>query len=58
MDDKKLSHKNPEVISYIINEVKKHFGDLSIVRRNKHTFLGTNIEIKDSTIKVDMVEQL
>ena len=26
VDDKNLSHKNPEVISDIINEVRKHFG--------------------------------
>ena len=55
VDDNKLLHTNPEVISYIINEVKKHFGDLSIVRGNNHTFLGINIEIKYITIQVDMV---
>ena len=58
VDDNKLSHKNSYVISDIINEVKKHFGELSIVRDNKHAFLGVNIEIKDRTVQFDTVEQL
>ena len=58
VDDNKLLHKNPEVISYIINEVKKHFGELSVLKENKHTFLGINTYINNSKIQVDMVEQL
>ena len=38
VDDNKLLHTNPEVISYIINEVKKSYGELSVVRGKKHTF--------------------
>ena len=41
-----------------MNEVEKNLGKLSVVRWKKHTLLGINIEIKDNTIKVDMVEQL
>ena len=52
-----LSHKKPAVISYIINKVKIYFGDLSIVRGNKHTFLGTKFEIRDSIIHVGMIKQ-
>ena len=58
MDDSKLSHKNPEMISYIINELKKIFGELYVVRGNKHTFLGMNIEVKYSKIQVDMEKKL
>ena len=58
MDDNKLSNKNPEVISDIINEVKKHFEDIFFVTGNKHTFLVINIEINHSTIQFDMVKQL
>ena len=46
VDDNKLSHKNTEMVSDIINEVKKHFGEMSVVRGNKHNLLGVNIEIK------------
>ena len=51
----KMSHKKPSVISDIM---KKYLEDLSIVIGNKHTLLGINIEIKESIIQVDMVEQL
>ena len=50
VDDNKLLHKNPEVISDIINEVKKHFGEIYVVRLNKHNLLVINIYIKDNTI--------
>ena len=58
VDDNTLLHKNPEVISDIINEVRKHFVKISVVRGNKHTFMGINIEIKYSAIQFDVVEQL
>ena len=58
MYDNNLSHKNPAVISDTINKLKKHFGDLSIVRGNQHTFLGINIEIKENIIQVDKVKHL
>ena len=53
-----MSHKNPAVISDIINKWKKHIGYLSIVRGNRHTLLGMNINIKLSIIQVDTIEQL
>ena len=58
MENNKLSHKNPEVISDLINELKKHFGDLYVVGGNMHNFLGTNIEKKDRMAQVNMVEKL
>ena len=58
VDDNKLSHKNPEVILDIINEVEEHFVELSIVIGNKHTLLVMNIDIKGNTIQVDMDKQL
>ena len=44
------------MISDIINEAKIIFGELSVVRGYKHTFFDINIDIKDSTIQVDMFE--
>ena len=43
------------MISDIINEEKKSFGELSVVKGNSHTFLGMNIEIKETMTQVDMV---
>ena len=45
VDDNNFSFKNPEVISNITKEIKKHFGYLSSVRGKKHTFLRMNIEL-------------
>ena len=42
----------------MIKKLKKHFGNISVVRGNKHIFSGVNIEIKDKIIKIDMVKQL
>ena len=58
MNDNKLSHKNPALISDIIDKLQKQFGNLYVVRENKHTLLGMSIDIKDNIIKVDMVEHL
>ena len=56
--ESKRSHKNPSLISDIINKAKKHFGDLSVVRGKQDNFLGTYIEIKENIIQVYMVEEL
>ena len=59
VDDNKVSHEDPEVVSKVIQTLKGHFGDLKVVRGTKHTFLGMNIEIlKDKKIQIDMREQL
>ena len=58
VEDNKLLHKNTEVILDIINEVKKHFGEIYVVRGNNHILLEMNIDIEDNTIQVYMVEQL
>ena len=58
VDDNKVSHEDPEVVSKVIQTMKKHFGDLKVSRGKKHTFLGMNIEILDKKIQIDMREQL
>ena len=58
VDDRKMSQETPALILNIINKVKKRFGNLYVVRGNKHTFLGTNIDIKYNIIKFDRVKRL
>ena len=59
VDDNKISHEDPEVVTDTIDLMKKHFGDLTVTRGNKHRFLGMNITInqKDS-IEIEMKDQL
>ena len=43
VDANKLLHKNPDMIYDIINEANNGFGELSVVKGNKHNFLVINI---------------
>ena len=59
VDDNKISHDDPEVVTEVIELMKKHFGDLTITRGNKHRFLGMNITInKGKSIEIEMKDQL
>ena len=40
--DKNILHRNPEVVSDIINEMKKHSGEIYAVRGNNSNLLGVN----------------
>ena len=53
-----MSQKKPSEVSDIINKLKKKIVYISVVRGNKHTFLGMYIEIKGNIKEVDMVKQL
>jgi hypothetical protein len=60
VDDNKLSHKDPEVVTMILDEIKKHFGELVISRGNKHDLLGMHVEMnrKNKTVEIQMKDQL
>ena len=53
VDDKKLSHADPNVVSDIITVVKGYFGPLVTTRGTKHTFLGMDIEFcENGSVKI------
>ena len=55
VDDNKFTHFSEDIITVVVHIMKKHFEYLVIYSRNKHTFLGMNIElVKDVKIKIDM----
>ncbi len=58
VDDNKISHKDPDVKTDIINKISAHFGKLSVSRGSKHDYLGMNIEFKDGKVYVDMEDQV
>ena len=43
VDNNKVSHEDPGVVSKVIQNLKDNFGDLKVVRGNKHTFLGRTL---------------
>ena len=59
VDDNKVSHVDPQVVTDVIDLMKSHFGELTVTRGKKHRFLGMNIEInKDRNIEIEMKDQL
>mmetsp|Transcript_6126 Transcript_6126/g.8912 ORF Transcript_6126/g.8912 Transcript_6126/m.8912 type:complete len:317 (-) Transcript_6126:68-1018(-) len=59
VDDTKLSHVGPEVVTNILDTVKEHFGERVINRGNKHDLLGMKIEIDrdKKNVIIDMRDQ-
>jgi len=43
VDDNKLSHVQPEVVTKVLEVIKAHFGELEISRGDEHNLLGMNI---------------
>ena len=59
VDDNKLSYVYPNVVTVILEEFKKHFGDLVISRGDTHDFLGMTIKIRnDKNVKLIMKHQI
>ena len=47
------------MVTQVIDLMKKHFGDLTVTRGNKHRFLGMNITInEEKNLEIEMKDQL
>ena len=59
VDDTKISHVNPDVVTKIIDTLESHFGKMSVTRGREHTFLGMNIRYNDNqTATITMKQYL
>ena len=59
MDDEKVLHNDPEVVTQVIDLMKSYFWDLTVTRGNKHRFLGMNVTINSQkSIEIEMKDQL
>ena len=58
VDNNTVSHKDPTVVTQVLDQISKYFGDLSITRGNKHDFLGMNIKIKNKKVYINMEHQV
>ena len=47
VDDTKVSHKKPEVVTMIIGLLETRFGKMTVKRGKYHTFVGMNFELAD-----------
>jgi hypothetical protein len=57
VDDTKISHVNPDVVTSMIEKMEEKFGKMTVTRGKVHTFLGMKITLqKDGTVKIEMKE--
>ena len=54
VDDLKVSHKCPKVVSSLLLTIEKKFGKMTIKRGNVQTYFGMDIEIVDRKIRICM----
>ena len=47
VDDMKLSHVHPEVVTHVIKNIEQHFGKMTVRRGRVHEFLGMVIDYSD-----------
>jgi Reverse transcriptase (RNA-dependent DNA polymerase) len=59
VDDNKISHVDPEVVSQIIHKIEEQFGKMTVTRGPEHTFLGMKFVFNnDTTVSVSMKSYL
>ena len=58
VDNNKISHRDPEVVSEVLDAIPGHFGDLLISRGRKRGFLGMNIEFKERMVLIKTEDQV
>ena len=58
VNDNKISHRDPAVVTSVLNAISEQFGNLSISRGTKHDFLGMNIEFKERMVFIEMEGQV
>jgi Reverse transcriptase (RNA-dependent DNA polymerase) len=55
VDDTKISHINPNVVTSVINILEHRFGKMTVTRGHQHKFLGMNITyLGDGTATIHM----
>ncbi len=59
VDDTKISHVKPDVVTNIIEHIESKFGKMTVTRGKEHTFLGMDIKFNDNeTVTISMNKHL
>jgi Reverse transcriptase (RNA-dependent DNA polymerase) len=60
VDDTKISHEDPEVVTMIISKLESKFGKMTVMRGDAHVFLGMQIKYNrtDNTATIGMKDYL
>jgi hypothetical protein len=48
VDDNKISHVDAKVVDWVIEEIEKKFGKMTVMRGKKHVFVGINIKFTNN----------
>ena len=54
VDDNKISHKDPNVVTKILDMIEEKFGKLTVTRGKTHDYLGMNIVLKENCFEILM----
>jgi Reverse transcriptase (RNA-dependent DNA polymerase). len=55
VDDNKISHKDPAVVTQVIEAIEEKFGKIKVSRGTNHEFLGMKITLRgEGTVSIDM----
>jgi hypothetical protein len=60
VDDTKISHVNPNIVTMIIEKMEQQFGKMTVTRGDEHIFLGMHIKYdkRAKTATITMKEYL
>ena len=58
VDDNKASHVDPKVVDALLKKIRSFFGEITVTRGKRHTFLGMDLSIVNRKVKVNMKDQL
>lgn len=57
VDDCKVSHRDPDTVSWILDQIKDSFEEISITRGRFHTYIGMDLEyVGDDSVKISAEE--
>jgi len=43
VDDLKISHVGEDVVGEIISQIEERYGEMTVTRGNRHTYVGMNV---------------
>ena len=58
VDDLKISHKNPKIVSKIIHELEEEYGKMTVTTGDVHTYCRMTLIFKNGTVTIDMRDYL
>ena len=58
VDDAKVSHQDRAVVTKVIKEIEKEFGEMEITYGDTHEYLGMIITVKDRKLYINMTAQV